>query len=269
MPRNVLTVNALLEEAGVDLRRTKLVRHSAGKHKLDMFGEWLHRRAEFERYQSLQSKPRFDEANHIVSFVAGGEGDTLFVGVYGVRGKLGTPVGEVEPLSGNIVQPQHLLYDLALTELLAEYRGRLLVDWGKGWINWVHRGTIPKLIVELRRRDSEPPFPGYQRFTARLTHVSAMPSAWHAALKLMGGAYLLTHEPDGRLYVGAAHGVDGFYGRWMEHAMSPNPIKLRKVKAEDLTVSILELSDLAWGKDAALAAEARWKRRLRPALCTN
>ena len=54
-------------------------------------------------------------------------------------------MGEVEPLSGNIVEPQHLLYDLALTEVLAEYRGRLFVDWGKGWIGWVHRGTITKL----------------------------------------------------------------------------------------------------------------------------
>ena len=127
--------------------------------------------------------------------------------------------------------------------MLAEYRGRLLVDWGRGWIRWVHGGTVTNPIVELRRQDSEPPFPGCQRFTARLTHVSAMPSAWHAALKLVGGAYLLTHEPDGRLDVGGAHGADGFYGRWMEHAMSPDPIELRKVKAEDLTVSILELAD--------------------------
>ena len=269
MPSNVLVVNALLKEAGLDLKRTKLVRHSASKHKLDMFGAWLHRRADFERYQSFQSKPKFDGADHIVSFVAGGEGDTVFVGVYEVRGKLSTPVGEVEPLSGNTVQPHYLLYDLALTEVLAEYRGRLLVDWGKGWIAWVHGGTVTKPIVELRRQASDPPFPGYQRFAARLTHVSAMFSAWQDALRLVGGAYLLTHEPDGRLYVGAAYGGDGFYGRWMEDATNPDPIELRKVKAEDLTVSILELTDLAWGSAAALTAEARWKLLLRPALCAN
>ena len=52
-----------------------------------------------------------------------------------------------------------------------------------------------------------------------------MPSAWQDALRLVGGVYLLTDEPDGRLYVGAAHGTDGFYGRWMEHATNPDPIE--------------------------------------------
>ena len=58
MPSKILTINALLREAGLDLGQTKLVRHSSGRHRIDMFGAWLHRRRDFEQYQSIQSKPR-------------------------------------------------------------------------------------------------------------------------------------------------------------------------------------------------------------------
>ena len=111
MPNKVLTINAILREAGLNTGRAKLVRHSEGKHGIDVFGAWLHHRPEFERYQAFQARPKFDGANHIVSFVADPRHDTVFVGVYEVRGQLTTPVGEVEPLTGNVIQPHYRLYN--------------------------------------------------------------------------------------------------------------------------------------------------------------
>ena len=93
---------------------------------------------------------------------------------------------------------------------------------------------------------------------------------WHVSRAVR--AWIAAHDRrvkrDGRLYVGAAYGEEGLYGRWLEHATAPDPIELQKVEAKDLTVSILELTDPAWNQ-AALEAEARWKELLRPALCAN
>jgi hypothetical protein len=269
MPSKILTINALLEEAGVASAQTKLVRHSQGKHKIDMFGAWLRRRADFEQYQSIQSKPRFDGVKYIVSFVANNMYDTVFVGVYAIQGRLDTPAGGLERLTGDIIQQHYNVYDLVLAGALAEYQGRLLVEWGGGAIAWVQSGANPKPIVELRRNVSEPPFPGYQRFTTELEAVPSLPLEWRGALEQVRGAYLLTHKASGQLYVGSAYGEVGFYGRWCKHATDPDPIELRKVKAADLTVSILEVTDVTWGKEEALKAEVHWKRLLRPALNAN
>lgn len=264
-----LTINALLEEAGLDLVKTKLARHGGGGNKIDHFGAWLERRVDFEQYQSIQVKPVFDGADHLASFAVDPTGKTVFLGIYRVRGRLDAPVGEVERLTSTIIQPHDLCYDLVLIEALAEYRGRLVIDWGLGFIKWVQGGKNIKPITELRRQITEPAFPGYHRFTTGLAAVPTLPATWRGALEQVRGAYVLTHVPTKQLYVGSAYGGDGFYSRWLKHAKDPDPIGLKELQVTQAAVSILEVTAAAWGEAEALDAEAHWKRILQPALNYN
>jgi hypothetical protein len=272
MVNMALTINALLEAASVDLMRTKFVRHVDPRRVPDMFSAWLHRLSDFEVYQAHQSKPVFDNANHLASFVVNREGDTIFIGVYEILGRAPAPAGLEDHLTGEPVTAQHIIYDLNLIDLLADYRGRLLIDWGPSPRAWWQRASkvTPKSIVELRRHVSEPPFPGFQRFTCDLASVPRLPLGWRSALEQVHGCYVLTHKPSGQLYVGAAYSTkgntEGFYHRWLDHATTPDPVGLRDIKPEDLVVSILEVTDIVWGSEQALKAEAHWKRVLRPSL---
>src|SRR5690606_35777295 len=81
-----------------------------------------------ELYQRIQSKDRFKRAHWLVSFVATPLDETLFVGVFRVRGVGTVPSGMKDPLSGRDASGK-FLYDLELDQPLRDYAGRIVVDW--------------------------------------------------------------------------------------------------------------------------------------------
>ena len=85
------------------------------------------------------------------SFVATPRGETLFVGMYRVRGVRKARTGETDPITNQTIEGYHR-YDLALESILSEYSGKLIVDWGRGYKAWVQRAdNQEKKIVEIRR----------------------------------------------------------------------------------------------------------------------
>jgi len=90
--------------------------------------------------------------------------ETLFVGIYENNGVGKAPPGLIGPISGKDVSGLNF-YDLVLTSQLADYRGRLTVDWGHGYRTWVqlaHKNE--KKVMEIHRAASDPPFPGFLDF---------------------------------------------------------------------------------------------------------
>jgi 5-methylcytosine-specific restriction enzyme A len=141
--------NELLTGAGVDVRKTKLVRHQQGK--AGPYWLWAAQDGRFELYQRIQSKPRFRDAEWIASFVATPEGETLFVGAYRNLGVGRPPAGLRDPLGGHDVS-HYYFYDLAVVPGLTQYAGRLVVDWGEGYRAWVQQAQKhDKPILEVSR----------------------------------------------------------------------------------------------------------------------
>jgi hypothetical protein len=179
----MIGLNYFLQEAGIDLGRARLVRHQTraapGRSPHDL---WMATDGRFEMYQRIQGKERFRSADWIIAFGATPLDETLFVGVYRVRGVGTVPPDTIDPCGGHDVTGL-FLYDLELNDALREYAGRIVVDWGTGFRSWVQRpDRQDKPITEIRRTAIEPPFPGFSSFSWPIRQLSSVPPSWRGAL---------------------------------------------------------------------------------------
>jgi hypothetical protein len=199
----------------------------------------------------------------IASFVATPLDETLFVGLYNIAGVGTVPAGIIDPLSGSDVAGLHS-YDLEVSEKLADYRGRLTINWGPGFRSWVQRADrMDKAVVEIRRTVGEPPFPGFLDFRMNLSGLASVPLSWRAVLSSVSGIYLLTCPKSGKQYVGLAHGVGGFWGRWEEYAASGHGGNKRMLdlRASDYQVSVLEVASSSASMEVLAKMETGWKQK--------
>src|SRR5262249_22557424 len=148
-----------------------------------------------------QGRHRFKGVEWIVAFVATPLDETLFVGVYRVRGVGAVPEGTTDPVGGHDVSGL-FFYDLDLDGALREYAGRIVIDWGAGFRSWVQRpDRRDKMVLEIRKAAIEPPFPGFTSFSWPIRQLSSVPSSWRGALSAVCGVYLLVCNSTGQQYV--------------------------------------------------------------------
>jgi hypothetical protein len=174
------------------------------------------------------------------------------------------PVGLRDPIRGHDVGG-YFYYDLRPSELLSEYVGRLVLDWGPGNRSWIQKaGTQNKPIVEIKKKKSDPEFPGFLQFMMRLGDLPSVPSEWKRALSLTGGVYLLSCLDSGKQYVGSAYGEGGFYSRWQNYFGSGHGgnVGLKELPKRDYQVTILEVASSSATWDQIIAIEGRWKDKL-------
>jgi hypothetical protein len=125
----------------------------------------------------------------------------------------------LDPVHGGDVSGMHL-YEMRRSDLLAQYEGRLFIDWGKSFIQWVQNaGGQDKTITEIRREIGEPLFPGFMSFPPRIVStLDRLPYSWKNALGTVKGVYILvcqkTVEITGWHYVGSCSGEGGFWELW-------------------------------------------------------
>src|SRR5208337_1125336 len=130
-----ITFATLLRAEGIDPRGVRLVRHhdTRPECKITPYSLWRRDPTLLEKYQSLQSKDRFDVGNLLASFVRTPSARTLFVGLYKVDGKGASDATDIDP-SSNIPCPGIIKYEIARDNRLEDMQGRLVVDWGKGFL---------------------------------------------------------------------------------------------------------------------------------------
>ena len=259
--------NVLLREEGVDPTEVKLARHqdTRWENRPTPYQLWLAADGRLEQYQQIQRRPAFQGARLLASFVATPFNETLFVGLYEIKGLATAPTGLIDPITDQDVGGFNL-YDLAPSQKLAEYRGRLVVDWGLGYRSWVQLAARQdKPIIEVRRSAGDPPFPGFLDFRERLTELKSVPATWQAALSSVSGIYLLVHPESGKPYVGSAQGIGGFWGRWEQYVASGHGgnRRMQEIPAADYLVSVLEVASSSTSTALLLQMEERWKQKLR------
>jgi len=262
----VVTFNFFLNAAGLDISKVRLVRHqdqraSRGKTPYDL---WVAADGRFEKYQSIQSRDVFSNADWVASFVATPLNETLFVGMYQVVSKSIVPVGTMDPVTGEDVSGLHQ-FDMLLDDHLSDYAGRLVIEWGLGLRSWVQRAVNQdKKVLEMRRVAIEPPFPGFGSFRWPIRELNSVPNSWRTALSVVRGIYVLTCLKTGKLYVGSAYGSGGFWGRWEEYFATGHGgnIGLKALGEHEFQVSILEVSSSAAGETEIIVREGEWKEKL-------
>jgi len=225
---------------------------------------WLADDGRLELYQRIQGKDRFAGARFVAAFVATPLNETLFVGLYENCGIGTAEPGLLDPVSGHDVGG-YCFYDLRSSKRLTEYRGRLVVDWGTGYRSWVQRAQKQdKPVLEIRRSASEPRFPGFLEFRARLSGLTSVPSSWQHILSAVTGVYLLVCPETGKQYVGAAYGESGFWGRWENYVSSGHGgnVRMKRHPFRDYQVSVLEVASSSAGLEQIRGMESRWKEAL-------
>lgn len=262
----MIRFNALLRDEGIDSRDVKLVRHQDTRHgkRVTPYKLWRADNGEFELYQRIQERAVFKGSRFVASFVATPLDETLFVGMYENKSVGKAKRGLIDPISGKDVGGLNF-YNLVESPKLDEYRGRLVIEWGKGYRSWVQlaRGR-EKAVVEIHRSASDPPFPGFLDFRERLNSLAAVPASWRAALSAVSGIYLFTHPDSAKQYVGSAQGEGGFWGRWEQYVASGHGgnKRMQDIPAADYQISVLEVASSSAAADVLANMEERWKQKL-------
>lgn len=265
-----LRLNHLLIDEGLNPADVRLLRHQTGKVVgRTPYSLWRDDPQAFEAYQSLQAgapreRSRF-RAQYWASFVAPPGGGTLFVGLYSTELLGPAPDGAICALRGEPIEPGYDLYRCQLSNLLAEYAGRLAIDWGESTRAWVQRAdNQDKVIVELTRAFQEETFPGFTKLIRSFSEIETMPITWKEILRASRGVYLLACPHTREHYVGSAYGDEGFLGRWRAYVTNGHGgnVGLRARDASDYLVSILEVAGSSATVEEIITLEANWKLKL-------
>lgn len=271
-----MTLQELLSAKGVDLERTKLIRHNLSNDEITTY----YSKGYIELYQRIQRPSRFKNCDYVISFI--GEEGTLgtFHGCYKINGYTSyTPESfppDFPPMNLP-VETDCVDFNLEKTDILADLQNRLVIDWGKGAINWCQNGTTVKEVVEIRRTMSEIEFVDYDNIVLswenlrKIVYNKASYKKWEDKLSAVAGVYLITDTNTGKHYVGSASGMEGgIWGRWSEYAKTKHGGNKQLVALIEndpdycyhFQYSILEVLPLKQDKHDVLAREQLFKRKL-------
>lgn len=266
----MLTFNQLLNAASIDPAQVRLVRHkdsTAGRDFRSLYAAWKSENGQalIEAYQCVQNTPIFTVGGYAAGFIAtpAPSSETVFIGLYSVRGISTCPPGMSDPYRDMDVGGKHL-YDLRRDDRFDIYRDRLVIDWGPGTRKWDQRADRQDKPILAIRDATMPPFPGPGEFTADIDAIPALPPSWREYLQHTKGIYLLIDKDDGRAYVGSAKGTDSFWGRWTAYAQNGNGgnAGMRERPGRRYQVCILQVVDVEQTDRGIEQLEARWKRKL-------
>jgi hypothetical protein len=265
-----ITFNTLLKTAKLDQATVRLLRHQDSRADKDRtpYLLWRDFRDDFMTYQSRQSLRNAKElgrASYWAVFVVTPSDETLFVGLYKVEkpslGVIGAPNISIR---GADEKEPYMVFPLQKSDLLAEFDGKLVIDWGRGFLKFVQRADKQdKRVLELRSVFKEEDWPGYLKFIAPLSAIKNLPKHWCERLQEAKGMYLLTCPRTTEHYVGSATGSDGFLGRWKTHlSEGGDAIGFKTREASDYQVTILEIAGSGVSDEDILQGEQLWINKL-------
>lgn len=283
-----MNLNDLLRGEAVDPERVVVLRHRPSDPALRKALPWLaaERPEVFNAYQQAQGE-RLERVLHgmvggglVASFIGTQPGRALFVGLYAIRGARTmtdaqlrkvpalvevarlTKRGWVEKEGGGTT----VFFDLALTDALARWKGRLVVSWPPPELSWWRRAHRNDMPVHAIHEDSVlvAAMPAWDELVLTWEELRALPSGWRAALAQWRGVYFIFDTSDGKGYVGSASGADNLLGRWLGYAASGHGGN-RLLRGRDPTnfrFSVLQRVSPDLPADDVVRLEATWKQRL-------
>lgn len=177
--------------------------------------------------------------------------------------------GFIHPITGADVYetetPRPVLYKATRVAAFDQYIGKMVIDWGASARQWCQIASNKgKPILEIRRKYSEPEFPGFAKFICSSTEVSTLPETWKSILSANKGVYILIHKETQRQYIGSATGEGGFLGRWLSYETNGHGgnAQLKKLADRKYDISILEVCSSSDADTDVINREQDWKRKL-------
>ena len=288
MPRREnVNLNDLLTSKGIDPKQRKQVlvmRHRPHERKLRRVLPWLaaEKPILFNAYQHTQrpqQEKSLAQAKYLASFIGNEPGKAVFIGLYKVGPSCPlsytkfwriqahqelSKLGMKGFVSGE--RRSCLRFDLELTEIYEEWKGKLIIGWPppeRAWCRWTDRNEFPVTAI-LEESLLAHDMPAAEELTLSWEELKNIPKSWKSALAQWRGIYLIFDVSDHRSYVGSAYGDDNLLSRWSNYATTGHGgnKQLRKRKAEDLHFSILQLVSPTSEPQDVIRIENTWKKRL-------
>lgn len=283
----IIELNDLLEKAGIDASTTIVMRHRPTERDLRKALMWLaaERHDVYNHYQSMHG-PRVESsvsrASHVVSCIGHTAGKAVFVGIYRVDGwdeisaakwatlkksKVLTSLGDRGPEKGRTVR----LFRLALTKDVADWKGKLVLDWPPPERSWWRRAHRNVMSVHALHDESSlvRAMPHWTELALNMTELQTLPKSWQAAMAQWRGIYFILDRRDGKGYVGSAYGKLNILGRWNEYSSSGHGgnAELKGRDPANFRFSILERVSPDMPAEDVIQLEANWKNRLSTREC--
>lgn len=279
-----MELNDLLSKSGIEPSQVLVVRHAPPEAKLRKALPHLAQEQPdiFNAYQQVQNKRMagaLRACRYLASFIARPTSRAILVGVFEIGECKDLPREEFWGLPGydrlgelGLVglpedgSAQMITVDLTNTSLLANYKGRLIIDWpppGLSWYRWAHRG---KFEVKALLEDSAlvPPMPPWDEIVLTWEELQVLASDWRNSLAHWRGIYYIFDVSDGFGYVGSAYGGSNLLGRWLAYSSTGHGgnVRLRGRDPKNFRFSILQRVSPDLEADEVIQLESTWKARL-------
>lgn len=270
-----MKLQELLGYKGINLERTRLIRHNLSNKIVASY----YNQGQIEIYQAIQRPSCFKNCDYVISFLGTEGTNGVFLGCYKVNGFSEYDISKL-PADFSINLDSNTdcaIFHLEATDTLAEFKNRLVIDWGKGTINWCQNGKTDKEILEIRPAVSAVEFINYSKVLLsfdtlrKIVYNKAAYKEWENKLSAVAGVYLITDTKTGKHYVGSASGLEGgIWGRWSEYARTKHGGNKRLVEliaadpdyCYNFQYSILEVFPIKRDRQEILEYEQLYKRKL-------
>jgi len=275
-----------LIENGLDPASVILLRHRPPEVTLNRAFRFLvtTRPDLFNAYQQtqnskLESAMAMIEGNgYIASFIAHAPGKALFVGLYKIAGSTPISYGQYleMPVNKELFSlgmeglPAHrssiLFFDLELSGLFSDWKGRLIISWpppDRSWWRRGHKGSFPISAI-LEDSALERDMAEWHELNLSWTELGCLPAKWRAKLAEWRAIYYIFDSSDRMGYVGSAYGSDNLLGRWLGYAKSGHGGNrlLKQRDPKNFRFSILQRVSPDSSSDEVIRLESTWKERL-------
>ena len=272
---SLLYFSDILEKAGLDPVKVKLIRHSLTDKT---FKECFASDMVYE-YTCHQKKDFSKGYEYWAVFISGSGTLAKFHSVYRVGDSKsdtkktipkGLPKKEASHYTGN-----GAVYSLEKIDALNDMEGKLTIDWGKSTRMWYQRGTTPKPVISIQP-DEKKIFTGYENLIKtydELKDIVENPEvydSWHTALSSVYAIYLIVDTETGQQYVGSAYGKDGLLGRWIDYVRTHhgNNKRIKEIicnypdRYHAFQFSILQILPKNLSDEEVISIEKLWKSKL-------
>lgn len=272
---SMLQLSDILKKAELNPAKVKLIRHSLSDKE---FAQCYYSDPQMVWEYTRIQKPEFSKGYEYWCVFISGKGTTArFYACYKVNGSVpDTPELKPEnfPLDG-VFEGKLAYFNLEPVECMQEFRGRLVIEWGKSALSWHQKGTTEKEVLAIESPIKKP-FVGYDKVVlsyAKLREVvedSEIYELWQTALSAVKAVYLIVDTKNGKQYVGSAYGDNGLLGRWRIYvdSLHGNNKLMKEVvcahpdRYQYFQFSILQILPKTMTDDEVIHTESLWKKKL-------
>ena len=270
-----LYLSDILKRVGLDIKKVKLIRHALS----DKGFKSCYDLGFIKEYTQIQNKGFARGFEYWITFISDKGTSAKLEGVYKVKSVSDVPISpqpEGFPLPEWYKANNTLgYYDLERTDILDDFVGRLIIDWGKATRAWHHNATTekPVLAIQASQRMS---FTGYENLILtyeelkEIVEDSTVYENWHTALSSVYAIYLITDRTNGKQYVGSAYGKGGLLSRWTcyvdtKHGNNKGVKELicnYPERYKDFQFSVLQILPKTITDEEVIKLESLYKRKL-------